>query len=219
MPLSASGLTLLQELVPYRIGCAEVSEYPAAQLLDETVTVCRYSLSPDSVAVLRRAARRLYAWAEPDLPNDLCLMRGSEPWLITMAADHAASLIISPGELDRLQARVPGLAVRPSRTEPPHGIDLSAAVVDLRRMREAMEPEAKATIVSEWTAKVLDTQEMIGSDRTDDVVRDLAHDLLSYEPDPAVRREDKSLIGDEDLDQLLDDALGELAEPSKSVGE
>lgn len=58
--------------------------------------------------------------------------------------------------------------------------------------------------------------EAVGTPTQDDVFRMLAHDLDFYEPDPRVRREDRSYFGDE---RLLDElrgakaALDQQAEP------
>jgi len=51
----------------------------------------------------------------------------------------------------------------------------------------------------------------LGSDRSDAALRDLAHDLDFYEPDPKVRREDISYFDERELARRLRGALDTLA--------
>lgn len=104
MKLTEHGRAVVTALEPFLIECADKEEYPAARLLSGTMAVCTYRLSPESVEVLLSATDRLFEWVEPDLPNDLCLLRGDQPWLVTMASDHEAVLVLEESQLEEMAA-------------------------------------------------------------------------------------------------------------------
>lgn len=108
---------LIADMEPFLISRIETNEYPAATLPWGTVTVCRYRLTATSVRTLGEATSRLYDWQEPDLPNDLCLMRGDEAWLITMASDRVAILALEEAERSALCAAVSKLKLVPMQTD------------------------------------------------------------------------------------------------------
>ena len=109
---------VLERIKPFLVGCETTAETPGSITLPEyAVTLCTYRLDADSATVVRESARRLYDWVEPDLPQDLCFLRQTEPWLINLAADHAAFLVTSPNEAERLRAAIPGLQLRQSAPE------------------------------------------------------------------------------------------------------
>lgn len=113
MVLDDRATDVLQKFEPYLIGCEETSQTPGSILPPgDTLTLCTYHLNAGSAEIIRRSARRLYDWAEPDLPQCLCFLRGSEPWLINLAADDEGCLLLTPGEADALRAAIPGLQIR-----------------------------------------------------------------------------------------------------------
>lgn len=119
MELNVRATEVLREFEPYLISCEETSETTRTILWPgDTTTLCTYRLNVDSAAVIRAATRRLYDWLEPDLPQCLCFLRGSEPWLVNLAADREGSLLLSPGEAQGLRAAIPGLKIRPPRDIP-----------------------------------------------------------------------------------------------------
>ncbi|MFN2582770.1 MAG: hypothetical protein ABR498_08535 [Candidatus Dormibacteria bacterium] len=76
-----------------------------------TATVHYFEFNTESVAVLKDVARRLYAWAAPTLPHDLCLMRADgSPWLVSIAAQRLGYLELTPFEKLLLGRGAPGLA-------------------------------------------------------------------------------------------------------------
>lgn len=112
MQLSSRADAVLVALEPFLMSRVETSETPGSTLLDGTITLCTYRLTYEPARILAGATDRLYDWAEPELPQDLCLLRGSQPWLITLAADRAASLIVTPGDARALSSG--GLKLRPA---------------------------------------------------------------------------------------------------------
>jgi hypothetical protein len=73
--------------------------------------VLRYRLSRETVAILKRSARGLYAWRRPALPENLCLLRADgTPWLVSIAAERLGYLELTPFEKLLLGRAAPGLA-------------------------------------------------------------------------------------------------------------
>lgn len=73
--------------------------------------VLRYRLSRDTVAILKRSARGLYAWHAPGLPENLCLLRADgTPWLVSIAREQLGYLELTPFEKLLLGRAAPGLA-------------------------------------------------------------------------------------------------------------
>ena len=105
---SAKGL--LERLQPFLIGRTEESEWPGTKLLNSTATVHRFRLTPESVTVLGDATDRLYSWEQPELPEDLSLIRfDGSPWLVTIAHERDSYLTLSPEEKAQLLIEIPDL--------------------------------------------------------------------------------------------------------------
>ena len=113
LTLSDRGVQLCDALSEFLIECADTDEYPAGRLAWGTIRVCRYALTPASLGVIESACDHLFDWQEPALPNDLCLMRGSQAWLVTMASDRTAVLSLDPDQREVVCTAVPGLRLRP----------------------------------------------------------------------------------------------------------
>jgi hypothetical protein len=109
MVLSLEGQRVLEVLAPFLINCGEAKEYPAGTLPWGTIRICRYSMTSESAQLLEAATDHLFGWQEPDLPNDLCLMRGDDPWLITMSNERRAVLVLNADQLDEIRAAIPRL--------------------------------------------------------------------------------------------------------------
>lgn len=115
MEFSSETTTLLARLEPFLLECEETGEYPALVLLDGTVTVCHYRLDEASLDVLTSTTDQLYNWVQPDLPNDLCLLKGDRDWLTTMASCREAVLTLAHDEFVRLSDAIPDLRLKPIR--------------------------------------------------------------------------------------------------------
>ena len=109
---------MLDELAPYLMSTEDTSESPASATPFGTFTVCTYRLTPAAAVIIRGATDGLYGWAEPTLPQDLCFMSGSGPWLITLGSDRESLLIATRAEVATIRANVPGLRLR-ERPAPP----------------------------------------------------------------------------------------------------
>lgn len=116
MYLSPHARDVQRKLEPFLIGCADVTMAPTGRMLaGDEVTLCTYRLVPEAATILRDAADHLYAWVEPDLPQDLCFLRGGDTWLINEASEEGAALLLTREEAEALQIKVPGLSLREVR--------------------------------------------------------------------------------------------------------
>jgi hypothetical protein len=122
-PLVRQGLDLLSRLRPFLTSKAESKVWPGTGSPDmadhesmvsiEPSSVYRYAYGRQCAGLLKQATDRLYAWLQPELPEDLCLLRadGSE-WLVTIAHEHGSCLRLSPGEHARLVRAIPQIGPR-----------------------------------------------------------------------------------------------------------
>jgi hypothetical protein len=61
--------------------------------------------------VLKKATNALYGWVQPELPEDLCLLRDEkEAWLVSIAHERDSYLCLSEDERSRLLDALPQLA-------------------------------------------------------------------------------------------------------------
>jgi hypothetical protein len=107
-----SALGVIEHLSPWLIEESEVSEWPGTELLGHTATVYKFKATAETLAFLAQRVDRLYAWCQPDLPEDLCLLRADgSPWLATIAHEADGFLMLSEAEREDLITRVPALDV------------------------------------------------------------------------------------------------------------
>lgn len=108
--LTTSAQGLLEDLRPHLLREEKVSEWPGTILLKELAEVYRYHLNIAVLQRLQTAARALYQWVQPDLPEDLCLVRSDEsPILVTIAHERDAYLVITEREAESLLVAIPYL--------------------------------------------------------------------------------------------------------------
>lgn len=114
---STSLLRALNDLQPFLIEQAQAAEWPGTLLLDGEAVVSRYRLCEESVELLTKLADGLYDWQQPDLPEDLCLLRrGGEPWLVSISHERDAYLDLLDHEMAAVQDDLPELLVSDSRS-------------------------------------------------------------------------------------------------------
>jgi hypothetical protein len=106
--LGEEGRLLLGSLAAFLENEQMTSEWTGTRLLDEQARVLRYSLHPSVVGALQAATRRLYAWRQPLLPEDLCFLRAEdEPWLVSISHEEDAYLELTQWEYQGLLHAVP----------------------------------------------------------------------------------------------------------------
>jgi hypothetical protein len=88
-------------------GRREASEWPGTVLLEGTATVLSFRYDEAFAEVLGRAASSLYEWQQPDLPEDLALLRGRQPWLVSVAHERDGYRVVEPGQLTALAREMP----------------------------------------------------------------------------------------------------------------
>ena len=108
--LSSTGEEFLEKLKPHHISRRSVSEWPGTRLLRDTALMIESEFSSEVAAMMMRTASRLFAWRQPALPEDPCLISDEgEPWLVTVSHERDAFLRISPGDLRRMRIEAPEL--------------------------------------------------------------------------------------------------------------
>jgi hypothetical protein len=118
MSLSARGQELLSALQPFQLEAARSSSWPGTELLDSEAVVYYFRLLPESGKVLQDAVPSLYAWLQPEIPEDLCfLSEDREPWLVTISHERDGYLCLDEGERQRLVRALPDLRLAPLREE------------------------------------------------------------------------------------------------------
>ena len=105
------GQRLMRELHPYLLSEDRKTQWPGTMLLsDDSALVSRFSLSPQTSAILGGAVEGLFDWIGPTLPEDLCILRADgSPWLVAIAHERDAYLELRDGERVTLAEDVPSL--------------------------------------------------------------------------------------------------------------
>jgi len=87
------------------------SEWPGTRLLKGTAALLTFDLNRESLLLLR-SVPGLYSWQQPDLPEDLCLLRADgTPWLVSISHENDAYLNLEEAEAALLRKDVPGLVL------------------------------------------------------------------------------------------------------------
>ena len=108
--VAATAQEVLDRLTAFQLSRTEESEWPGTQLLDESATVYRFKWCDESFALLERFSKGLFSWKQPELPEDLCLIRtDGSPWLVIIAHERDSYLELSADEKIDLVAHLPGI--------------------------------------------------------------------------------------------------------------
>ena len=89
----------------------EACSWPGTQLHgSRRAIVSHYELNPDSAKILAEIADGLYQWQQPQLPEDLCILRqDGTPWLVSIAHESDAYLELTRDEKAQLADDLPAL--------------------------------------------------------------------------------------------------------------
>ena len=111
LDLSDPAQAVLDRLQPWLESSEVGTEWPGTMLLGgETARVDEYALAQESYQVIAEAADHLYAWMQPELPEDLSLLRDNgRPWLVTIAHEQEAFLSLTAQEYGALREGSPDL--------------------------------------------------------------------------------------------------------------
>jgi hypothetical protein len=85
------------------------AEWPGTRLLGAArARVLRYALNVEAGAILMDVSSGLYAWRQPGLPEDFCVLRDDgSAWLTTISHERDAYLTLTDAELVELREQAP----------------------------------------------------------------------------------------------------------------
>ncbi len=107
---SPSAKKIIKKLEPYVLKISEDSEWPGTKLTDNTATVYKFKLNRSTLKLLLESAQSLYSWIQPNLPEDLCIIRlNNEPLLVTISHEKDGYLELTPVEKEDLLTKIPEL--------------------------------------------------------------------------------------------------------------
>lgn len=105
--LSAEGARCVAALAAFQVR-APPGAWPGEALT--TGEILRFAYGPDTLTLLLEASDGPYDWVQPELPEDLCLLRpDGSPWLVVLGHARDTSLLLSLAERVRLVRRFPRL--------------------------------------------------------------------------------------------------------------
>lgn len=106
--LSPDAQNVINSLGTFLLSEKESHAWPGTELVGgEPALVRTYRLEQTSAALLGKVADGLYDWIQPDLPEDLCLLRADDtPWMVTIAHEKDSYLELTDKELYKLQDSV-----------------------------------------------------------------------------------------------------------------
>lgn len=83
---------ILAQLEPFLVRKESATGWPGTVLLSGSASVWTFHLEPSVLSVLLDAAEGLYDWQQPQLPEDLGLLRAEDhPWLASIATRETRS--------------------------------------------------------------------------------------------------------------------------------
>lgn len=110
IPQTPSAKKIIKKLEPYVLKISEDSEWPGTKLTDNTATVYKFKLNRSTLELLLESAQSLYSWIQPNLPEDLCIIRhNNEPLLVTISHEKDGYLELTPVEKEDLLIKIPEL--------------------------------------------------------------------------------------------------------------
>ena len=103
LTLGDDGKRVLTQLSKFLIADSDANEWPGTRLLRGTARVLTYHLVPESHRILTTATDRLFAWRQPELPEDLALLRSdASPWLFSISHEEEAYLALTTAKRESL---------------------------------------------------------------------------------------------------------------------
>lgn len=102
---------LVKELEPDLICCREQNEWPGT-ISVPTAMVYYFHTSEKSREIVKDITDSLFNWRAPNLPDDLCFLKGNNDWLVNTSHECICDIITeSESELEQLK-RINGLIYR-----------------------------------------------------------------------------------------------------------
>jgi hypothetical protein len=115
--LEEEGQYLIRLLLPYKISEQNQSSWPGTELLNgKLATVYRFAPTEEAVNVISSAVVGLFAWQQPNFPEDLCFESNDNRALLTsISHEKDAYLNLSEQECHILQTAIPNLKLELSK--------------------------------------------------------------------------------------------------------
>lgn len=109
--LKAPGERVLTRLRPYLLSQSDEASWPGTKLwFGHTAEVFRFAPLGPAIQILLEAASHLFAWKQPELPEDLCFERGGgAPLLVSISHEKHAQLYLTDDEASDIRASIPNL--------------------------------------------------------------------------------------------------------------
>ena len=108
LPLDRSATEVVNQIEPDVIDKKLCSEWPGTMLNGHEAEVVRFHLNGKSLRVLLQSAHGLFDWQQPELPEDLAVLRSDgEAILLTIAHEGLWVLTLTDRELSLLQVEAP----------------------------------------------------------------------------------------------------------------
>lgn len=105
-------LAVLESLQPQCLSAEERSQWPGTTLYGHTAHVRQYVLNEQSLSILSNSAHRLFEWLQPELPEDLCLLRSNDmPWLVSICHERDAFLRMTEDEYLAFRRQCPNVVL------------------------------------------------------------------------------------------------------------
>jgi hypothetical protein len=105
-----SAQIVLERMMPFLVSKSAEAGWRGTKLLSGTADVYTFGLTKETARVLIDAAPTLYAWRQPRLPEDLCLVRADgDAFLVTISHERDGYLLLSSDEKALLDAAVPNM--------------------------------------------------------------------------------------------------------------
>lgn len=114
IPLSIDATLFLKKIAKYLIRHEEQSSWPGTVLIGHTASVLTYKYESEVISEILSYSSGLYDWRQPELPEDLCLLREGEKELLTTVSHEKFSYLVvehSEKELVRQLATI-GIKMR-----------------------------------------------------------------------------------------------------------
>ena len=112
--LSHDGQMVLRALEPFDLRQEVADEWPGTRLLDSVAQLNHFRYDFGSVEALSNVAETLDEWAQPELPEDLCIFReDGSVWLASVADESDFELDLTQDEVDAVIRGVPGIDLVP----------------------------------------------------------------------------------------------------------
>jgi len=106
--LSDSARRVLAALEEQVVSRSQESEWPGTRLVDHAAKVIRFQLNDETVDILVEAADSFFDWEQPELPEDLALLReDGTTWLGSITHERELWFELTADEKRRLLAAVP----------------------------------------------------------------------------------------------------------------